>query len=72
MEECQGTQGWGTVPGGWLGICVQLGGAAAGLMEAEVHVLGLDICNSSWKGLLSPAMLCTHSGNCLRPDFCSV
>lgn len=42
------------------------------LLEAEVHVLGLDICNCSWKGLLSPAMLCTHSGDCLRRDFCSI
>ncbi|XP_045398340.1 serine protease 57 isoform X1 [Lemur catta] len=42
-----------------------------GLMEAEVRVLGLDICNSSWKGQLSPAMLCTHSGDRQRRGFCS-
>ncbi|KAF5924249.1 serine protease 57 [Diceros bicornis minor] len=42
-----------------------------GLMEAEVYVLALDICNSSWKGQLSPAMLCTHSGDSHRHGFCS-
>uniref|UniRef100_A0A8C9M6J5 Peptidase S1 domain-containing protein n=1 Tax=Panthera tigris altaica TaxID=74533 RepID=A0A8C9M6J5_PANTA len=42
-----------------------------GLMEAEVRVLGLDACNSSWKGQLSPAMLCTHSGDRRRRGFCS-
>lgn len=42
------------------------------LMEAEVRVLGLDICNSSWKGRLSPAMLCTRSGDRRRRGFCSV
>ncbi|XP_040317664.1 LOW QUALITY PROTEIN: serine protease 57-like [Herpailurus yagouaroundi] len=42
-----------------------------GLMEAEVRVLGLDVCNSSWKGQLSPAMLCTHSGDRRRRGFCS-
>lgn len=31
-------------------------------MEAEVRVLELDACNSSWKGQLSPAMLCTQWG----------
>nr|XP_030701456.1 serine protease 57 isoform X1 [Globicephala melas] len=41
------------------------------LMEAEVRVLGLDICNSSWKGRLSPAMLCTRSGDRRRRGFCS-
>ena len=40
-----------------------------GLMEAEVRVLGLDVCNSSWKGQLSPAMLCTHSGDRRRRGF---
>lgn len=43
-----------------------------GLMEAEVRVLGLDICNSSWRGQLSPAMLCTHSGDRRWRGFCSV
>lgn len=43
-----------------------------GLMEAEVRVLGLDVCNSSWKGQLSPAMVCTHSGDRRRRGFCSV
>ena len=43
-----------------------------GLMEAEVRVLELDACNSSWKGQLSPAMLCTHSGDHRRRGFCSV
>ncbi|XP_019512761.1 PREDICTED: serine protease 57 isoform X2 [Hipposideros armiger] len=42
-----------------------------GLMEAEVRVLGLDICNSSWRGQLSPAMLCTHSGDRRWRGFCS-
>ncbi|XP_036281061.1 serine protease 57 [Pipistrellus kuhlii] len=42
-----------------------------GLMEAEVRVLGLDVCNSSWKGQLSPAMVCTHSGDRRRRGFCS-
>ncbi|XP_029773565.1 serine protease 57 [Suricata suricatta] len=42
-----------------------------GLMEADVRVLGLDICNSSWKGQLRPAMLCTHSGDRRRRGFCS-
>ncbi|XP_062965003.1 serine protease 57 [Cynocephalus volans] len=42
-----------------------------GLMEAEVRVLGLDTCNSSWRGQLSPAMLCTHSGDRWRHGFCS-
>lgn len=43
-----------------------------GLMEAEVRVLGLDVCNSSWRGQLSPAMLCAHSGDRQRRGFCSV
>ncbi|XP_006904229.1 serine protease 57 [Pteropus alecto] len=42
-----------------------------GLMEVEVRVLGLDVCNSSWKGQLSPAMLCAHSGDHRRRGFCS-
>ncbi|XP_023368417.1 serine protease 57 isoform X1 [Otolemur garnettii] len=42
-----------------------------GLMEAEVRVLGLDVCNSSWKGQLRSAMLCTHSGDRQRRGFCS-
>ncbi|KAK2086790.1 Serine protease 57 [Saguinus oedipus] len=42
-----------------------------GLMEAEVRVLRLDVCNSSWRGLLSPAMFCTHSGDSHRRGFCS-
>ncbi|XP_065729954.1 serine protease 57 [Phocoena phocoena] len=41
------------------------------LMEAEVRVLDLDICNSSWNGQLSPAMLCTRSGDRQRRGFCS-
>lgn len=43
-----------------------------GLMEAEVRVLGLDACNGSWRGQLSPAMLCTRSGDRRRRGFCSV
>nr|XP_025875040.1 serine protease 57 [Vulpes vulpes] len=42
-----------------------------GLMEAEVRVLGLDACNGSWRGQLSPAMLCTRSGDRRRRGFCS-
>ncbi|XP_036994956.2 serine protease 57 isoform X2 [Artibeus jamaicensis] len=42
-----------------------------GLMEAKVRVLDLDICNSSWSGHLSPAMVCTHSGDRRRRGFCS-
>ncbi|KAB1259678.1 Serine protease 57 [Camelus dromedarius] len=42
-----------------------------GLMEAEVCVLGLDVCNSSWRGQLSPAMLCTRSEDRQRRGFCS-
>nr|XP_017500036.2 serine protease 57 [Manis javanica] len=42
-----------------------------GLMEAEVRVLGLGVCNSSWEGQLSPAMLCTQSGDRRRRGFCS-
>ncbi|XP_020030710.1 serine protease 57 [Castor canadensis] len=42
-----------------------------GLMEAKVRVLDLDVCNSSWQGQLSPAMLCTHSGDRWRRGFCS-
>eukprot|EP00069_Balaena_mysticetus_P010517 bmy_06639T0 len=41
------------------------------LMEADVRVLGLDVCNSSWRGQLSPAMLCTCSGDRQRRGFCS-
>ncbi|XP_023989797.1 serine protease 57 [Physeter macrocephalus] len=41
------------------------------LMEAEVRVLGLDVCNISWSGQLSPAMLCTRSGDRRRRGFCS-
>nr|KAF6481654.1 serine protease 57 [Molossus molossus] len=40
-------------------------------METEVRVLGLDVCNSSWRGQLSPAMICTHSGDRRRRGFCS-
>lgn len=61
--QCQ-VAGWGSVS--------NFEELPPGLMEAAVHVLDLDICNSSWKGLLSPAMLCTHSGDCLRRDFYSV
>lgn len=43
-----------------------------GLMEAEVRVLGLDVCNSSWRGQLSPTMVCTQSGDRRRRGFCSV
>ena len=43
-----------------------------GLMEAEVQVLGLDVCNSSWNGKLGPAMLCTRSRDRQRRGFCSV
>lgn len=43
-----------------------------GLMEVEVHILELSVCNSSWQGQLSPAMLCTHSGDRRRRGFCSV
>nr|XP_040146739.1 E3 ubiquitin-protein ligase RNF126 isoform X1 [Ictidomys tridecemlineatus] len=42
-----------------------------GLMEAEVRVLGLDVCNSSWRGQLSPHMLCTRSADRRRRGFCS-
>ncbi|XP_037360601.1 serine protease 57 [Talpa occidentalis] len=42
-----------------------------GLMEAKVQVLGLDVCNSSWRGQLSRAMLCTRSGDRRRRGFCS-
>ncbi|XP_073881227.1 serine protease 57 isoform X2 [Macaca fascicularis] len=42
-----------------------------GLMEAEVRVLDLDVCNSSWKGHLSRTMLCTRSGDRHRRGFCS-
>ncbi|KAG8519212.1 Serine protease 57 [Galemys pyrenaicus] len=42
-----------------------------GLMEANVQVLSLDVCNSSWGGQLDPAMLCTRSGDGLRRGFCS-
>lgn len=43
-----------------------------GLMEVEVHILDLSVCNSSWQGQLSPAMLCTHSGDRRRRGFCAV
>ena len=56
--------GWGSVS--------NFGELPPVLMEAEVRVLGLDVCNSSWRGLLSPAMLCTHSGDRQRRGFCSV
>ncbi|XP_051028671.1 serine protease 57 [Acomys russatus] len=42
-----------------------------GLMEAEVRVLDLSVCNGSWQGRLSPAMLCTHSGDRRWRGFCS-
>ncbi|XP_006241041.1 serine protease 57 isoform X2 [Rattus norvegicus] len=42
-----------------------------GLMEVEVRILDLSVCNSSWQGQLSPAMLCTHSGDRRRRGFCS-
>ncbi|XP_052021709.1 serine protease 57 [Apodemus sylvaticus] len=42
-----------------------------GLMEVEVRVLDLSVCNSSWRGQLSPAMLCTRSGDRRRRGFCS-
>ena len=43
-----------------------------GLMEVEVRILDLSVCNSSWQGQLNPAMLCTHSGDRRRRGFCSV
>lgn len=43
-----------------------------GLMEVGVRILDLSVCNSSWQGQLSPAMLCTHSGDRRRRGFCSV
>ncbi|XP_076775686.1 serine protease 57 isoform X3 [Arvicanthis niloticus] len=42
-----------------------------GLMEVEVRILDLRVCNSSWQGQLSPAMLCTHSGDRQRRGFCA-
>lgn len=60
--QCQ-VAGWGSVS--------NFEELPPGLMEAEVHALGLDIYHSSWKGLLSPAVLCTHSGDGLRRAFCS-
>lgn len=42
------------------------------LMEAEVRVLDLSACNRSWQGQLSPAMLCTRSGDRRWRGFCSV
>ncbi|CAH6779343.1 Prss57 [Phodopus roborovskii] len=42
-----------------------------GLMEAEVQVLDLNVCNSSWQGQLSPATLCTRSGDHKWRGFCS-
>lgn len=41
------------------------------LMEAEVRVLDLSACNRSWQGQLSPAMLCTRSGDRRWRGFCS-
>lgn len=61
--QCQ-VAGWGSVS--------NFDELPPGLMEAKVHVLGLDICNSSWKGLLNPAMVCTHSGDHRWRGFCSV
>lgn len=43
-----------------------------GLMEADVHILDLSVCNRSWQGLLSPAMLCTQSGDRRWRGFCWV
>lgn len=43
-----------------------------GLMEVGVRILDLRVCNSSWQGQLSPAMLCTHSGDRRRRGFCTV
>lgn len=37
-----------------------------------MRVLGLDVCNGSWRGQLSSAMLCTHSGDSRWRGFCSV
>lgn len=56
---------------GW-GFTSDFQDAPPGLMEVEVRVLGLDACNSSWSGQLSPAMLCTHSGDHQRRGFCTV
>ncbi|KAM4888010.1 serine protease 57 [Thomomys bottae] len=55
---------------GW-GFVSDFEDPAPGLMEANVLVLGLDVCNSSWRGQLSPAMLCTRSGDRRRRGFCS-
>ncbi|XP_010600173.1 serine protease 57 [Loxodonta africana] len=55
---------------GW-GFTSDFQDAPPGLMEVEVRVLGLDACNSSWSGQLSPAMLCTHSGDRQRRGFCT-
>ncbi|XP_042553181.1 serine protease 57 isoform X1 [Dipodomys spectabilis] len=55
---------------GW-GFVSDFEDAPPGLMEAKVQVLGLDVCNSSWRGQLSPAMLCTRSGDRRRRGFCS-
>ncbi|XP_048667625.1 serine protease 57 isoform X2 [Marmota marmota marmota] len=55
---------------GW-GFVSDLKRPPPGLMEAEVRVLGLDVCNSSWRGQLSPHMLCTRSGDRRRRGFCS-
>ncbi|XP_057566280.1 serine protease 57 [Hippopotamus amphibius kiboko] len=41
------------------------------LMEAEVRVLGLDVCNRSWRGQLNAAMVCTRSEDHRRRGFCS-
>lgn len=61
--QCQ-VAGWGSVS--------DFEDLPPGLMEAEVRVLSLDVCNSSWRGQLSPAMLCTQSGDRRRRGFCSV
>ncbi|XP_059243646.1 serine protease 57 [Mustela nigripes] len=60
--QCQ-VAGWGSVS--------DFEDLPPGLMEAEVRVLSLDVCNSSWRGQLSPAMLCTQSGDRRRRGFCS-
>ncbi|XP_047394050.1 serine protease 57 [Sciurus carolinensis] len=61
-ERCR-VAGWGSVS--------DFEESPPGLMEAEVRVLGLDVCNRSWRGQLSPTMLCTRSGDQRRRGFCS-
>ncbi|ELV09314.1 Serine protease 57 [Tupaia chinensis] len=81
-RTCRGAAAAG--PGGWPGCRLwtpcQVAGwgsvsdfeeAPPGLMEAEVQVLDLDACNSSWGGHLRTAMLCTRSGDRRRRGFCS-